>query len=1338
MLGAVLLSWLLLGVAWGAFHWIIVPRIADFRPALEAQATKAIGVPVRIGALTTHTNGLIPSLELTQVKLFDPQGRVALLLPRVVVAMSPRSLWRMGFEQLYIDQPELDIRRGADGRVSVAGLDFSRHTGSSADPLNWFFSQREFVIRGGVVRWSDDFRRLEPLTLQAVDVVVRNSGRHHDARLDATPPAPWGERFNVRARFTQPLLSRQHGQWQDWVGQMFAEFSRVDLSELRRHVTLNFDLSQGRGAVRAWVDVDKGRVTRAEADVALSEVAVSLGKDLGVLSLRQITGRLGGAVLPGGFDVFAKSLALDTADGLHWPGGNVRVKSMDAVGHVPAHGELQATRVDLSALAEVAERLPLDAKWRSQLARLAPTGQMASLVAEWKGPLAAPVSYQVKGAVRQLGLLAQDGVPGVQGLDAEFQFSQGAGQAKISVNKGSVDVPDVFQEREIPIDRLTAQVGWKMSPERIELAVDALKFSNVDAQGEAHFKWRTGGSGKRGERTYPGVIDLQAHLVRAEGQRVHRYLPKVIDPLARDYVRDAVRAGTARNVRFVVKGPIAHLPFADPSQGTFKISAEVRDAKLAYVPSRLQPAGELPWPVLSEIDGDLLISGQQLSVKGARARLGDGPGVQVTRVDAHIADLMHTQVSVNADLKGQLPDVFRVIKESPLARMTGQVLSRSVVAGQADIKLQLQLPVADIEQSTVQGSVMLAGNDVQITPDTPRITRAKGEVGFSHRGITLAAQGQMLGGDVRLEGGLDFVASTEALTTPPVVIRASGVVTAEGLRQAGELGLVSHLAGYVSGSAGYNATLGLRQSVPELLVTTQLQGMAVSLPAPFSKNGASAMPLRYQTTVLPRHGAGAKSGGVTLRDRVSLTIGRLGNLAFERDVSGVEPRVLRGAIAVGSPALEPVVWLDQGVIANIDGVVFDADAWHAVLEKVGRNNPAAETSSTVSTTLGYLPNVVVLRADELTLGSRKFNKVVLGADRDGSLWRVNVDSTELNGYVEYREPSDVTMAGSAGRVYARLARWTIAPSAASEVEALLDAQPASIPALDLVVDDFELHGRNLGRLEVEAINRYAITGGPAVPVREWRLNKLNLVMPEATFSASGSWARIHAPSFGTNPLDRRRSVLDFKLDMSDAGKLLERFGMNDVVRRASGKLEGQLAWMGSPFKPDYPSLGGNFTVHVTDGQFLKAEPGMAKLLGVLSLQALPRRLTLDFRDVFREGFSFDLLRGDIAVDKGLARTNNLQMKGVNATVLMEGQADIALETQDIKVLVVPEINAGTASLIATVLNPAVGLGSVLAHLFLRKPLIESSTQMFHVDGSWKDPRVTKVTPAASSAKGASP
>jgi uncharacterized protein YhdP len=327
-----------------------------------------------------------------------------------------------------------------------------------------------------------------------------------------------------------------------------------------------------------------------------------------------------------------------------------------------------------------------------------------------------------------------------------------------------------------------------------------------------------------------------------------------------------------------------------------------------------------------------------------------------------------------------------------------------------------------------------------------------------------------------------------------------------------------------------------------------------------------------------------------------------------------------------------------------------------------------------------------------------------------------LDANELNGYLEYRQPT----AANPGRLYARLARLAVGQSSAQDVESLLDEQPTTIPALDIEVEDFELRGKKLGRLDLEAVNLG--TAG----AREWRLSRFNIQTPEASLTASGNWANLGGAAAGRSLKERRRTVLNFKLDINDSGELLTRFGMPGVVRKGKGKVEGQVAWLGSPITVDYPSMGGNFNVNVETGQFLKAEPGIAKLLGVLSLQSLPRRLTLDFRDVFSEGFSFDYFRGDIAIEQGVARTTNLQMIGVNAAVLMDGQADISKETQNLRVVVVPEINAGSASLIAAAINPVVALSTFLAQLILRGPLISAATQEFTIDGSWVDPRVTKV------------
>ena len=1329
-LGVVVAAWFLCGATWGALHWLIVPRIGDYRPLLEERASQILGVKVRIGAVVAHSTGMIPSFELSQVQLFDVQGREALLLPRVLAALSPRSLWYFGFEQLYVDRPELNVRRAQDGRITVAGLDFSKEGKPDNAAAEWFFSQIEFAIHDGTIRWTDEMRAAPTLELKQLDLVVRNRGRRHDMRLDATPPAQWGDRFSLRSMFQQPLLSRSKGRWQDWEGQLYAEFARVDLSELRRYAEIGIDLRQGNGALTAWVDITRGELTGAAADVALGEVSVTLGKDLQALELQSVRGRLAGKVLAAGFEFSTQALQFDTRDGLHWPGGNVSVTYLGAEGKVTARGEIKADKLDLSSLSQIANRLPLDPVARAALLAHAPRGLVDRLQTSWQGPMENMSKFDVKGLVSQLELAPAAGFPGIKGASVEFDFNQSGGRAAVSVAGGALALPTIFDEPVIAVSQLSLDARWQISGEKIAVQLPNLKFSNADAQGEAQIKWETSDPAKAAGRSrFPGVLDLQGTLSRADGTRVHRYLPSVIERSVRDYVRDAVQAGTASGVKFRVKGDLRDMPFRDPKRGEFRIAADVHNASYAYVPRRLQTRDALPWPALTQLSGELVFERAQMQVKGARARIGASAGLQINKVEAAIADLDRPVVTVSAEARGALTEALGMVSGSPLAAMTSNALGRAVASANADYKLKLTLPIADLDKSKVQGSVTLAGNDVQMTPDTPKLTRARGSVNFSESDFSIVAgQAQMLGGEVRLEGGsVPIPGGGAARSGPSMLIRASGRVSAEGLRQARELGFVARLAQHASGSAAYTAALGFRRGEPELLVTSNLQGLGLNLPAPFSKSSEAALPFRLETALLRESLQPVPNAPARLRDQMTLDFGRLASIVYIRDLSGPEPRVLRGSMAAGLSPQETVPLPDEGVAANINLGSFDLDAWEAVLS-VATGTSLTDTKG-ASTPMTYLPTTVAVRARDLRFGGRKFSNVVVGGSREGLLWRANLDASELNGYLEYRQASET----SAGRVYARLGKLTVAPSDVSEVEALLNEQPASIPALDIVVEDFELRGKRLGRLEVEAINRGAGTQGRSGGAREWRLNKFNISTPEASLSASGNWSSVNAQTSvpaasGSRAVaERRRTVMNFKLDVADGGELLARFGMKDVVRKGRGKLEGQVAWLGSPFSLDYPSMTGAFTVNIENGQFLKAnDPGIAKLLGVLSLQALPRRLTLDFRDVFSDGFAFDFFRGDVGIEQGIAKTNNLQMKGVNAAVLMEGRADLARETQDLKVVVVPEINAGTASLIASVINPAVGLSTFLAQLLLRRPLNEAATQEFHIDGSWADPKVTKV------------
>jgi uncharacterized protein YhdP len=298
-------------------------------------------------------------------------------------------------------------------------------------------------------------------------------------------------------------------------------------------------------------------------------------------------------------------------------------------------------------------------------------------------------------------------------------------------------------------------------------------------------------------------------------------------------------------------------------------------------------------------------------------------------------------------------------------------------------------------------------------------------------------------------------------------------------------------------------------------------------------------------------------------------------------------------------------------------------------------------------------------------------------------------------------------------------------SAASDVSELLEGkrEAAQIPALDVTAENFELFGKRFGQLELQANNMRPIGG-----VREWRINKLSIVNPDGEFQAKGKWLTREGGS---------QSSLDYSLDIVDAGKLLERFGFNNVVRGGKGRMEGQLSWKGLPFDLDIPSLDGQLSMNIGSGQFLKADPAAAKLLGVLSLQALPRRLSLDFRDVFSQGFAFDGIVGSATIARGVAKTDNFKMRGVSATVLMDGTADIGRESANLHVVVIPEINAGAASIVyGLAVNPVIGLGTFLAQLFLRDPLMKAFTFEYQVSGPWKDPVVAKLARKFEPAPGA--
>lgn len=1317
-----LLLWLviaagaLLAVAWLILHQAILPHIEQWRTPIEARASRALGMPVRIGGIVVRTDGWLADLELRDVAVLDASRKPVLQLPEVTATISARTLLslRLNFEKLRIAGPRLDLRRDAAGHVFLAELDLTAH--SNGEALDWFLRQRDVTVAGGTLRWVDPSRRVEPLTFGDVQLRARNGLVDHDISLQATPEAALGERFSLAGEFRQPLFARP-GEWQRWSGKASISLPRTDLAAWRRHVDLPFELSEGEGAVTAVVDVEQGRASAAAVEVALRGVALRLARSAQPLRVRQVDAKLLARRDAEGASLAVQRLNLVTAEGLRWPQGDLSLAWRQRDGEAPTGGEFSAQRLDLAVLAQLAARVPVGDATRRLLAELQPQGLVSGLSVRWEGPPETPRRYETQAQVTGLTLLARpaaepDGIgrPGLRNAALQITASEAGGEARLTLDGGALDLPGVFHEPVVPFAQLGARLQWKVAAAAagtapaVTLKVRDLRFANADARGELNATWSSGSGAQR----LPGTLELDGKLSRGLAARVARYLPLGLPAATRLYVEHAVQDGRIAAAKFRIKGALQDFPFQQQgSGGSFRIEAEVEDARLAYIPSlpatATAPAEVSTWPAFTALRGELVIDRNRLEIRDASARIG---AVQWSSVAGHIDDLETSPVlAIGGQAQGPLADMLAFVDKAPIGGWLDGVLAQASGSQGAELKLALKVPLDTPDETQVTGNLVLPGNDVRLRPETPLLGHAKGRVDFSEKGFAIVgASAQVLGGEAKFEGGLHDDGVFR--------LTGQGIVSAEGLRAVGEPGALSRLAGVLSGQAAYRLKLALLHGHPEIDLSSNLVGLGVDLPAPLRKPAEAAWPLRLQLAAVPT--AAANAAAAPTRDRLDLVVGNVVQAHFTRDISGERPRVLSGGIGLMEAAPTPA----SGVAAHLNFASLNTETWDAVATRLGAADAEAGASG------DYLPDTIALHAQELVAGPRRLTKVVAGVALEQGLWRGNVDADQLGGYVEFRPSTRNAAGGTApGRVYARLARLSLPKSDVEQVENLLDEQPASVPALDIVVDDFELRGKRLGRLEIAATN---IAGSGDAP-REWRLSKFNLTTPEAQLAASGHWAALGTTvATASGATTRRRAVMDFRLSLADSGALLDRVGYPKVVRGAKGQITGQVSWLGSPLTLDYPSMAGQLHVAIEGGQFLKVDPGAARLLGVLSMQSLPRRFALDFRDVFDDGFAFDGIAGDVKIAQGVAQTRNLRMRGVQAGVLMEGSADIGRESQDLRVVVMPEINAGAASLLYAVINPTVALGTFLAQLILRKPMSAAGMREYQISGSWADPKVERV------------
>lgn len=727
----------------------------------------------------------------------------------------------------------------------------------------------------------------------------------------------------------------------------------------------------------------------------------------------------------------------------------------------------------------------------------------------------------------------------------------------------------------------------------------------------------------------------------------------------------ALVSGQVQNGRIAIGGDLDDWPFRDHS-GSFDARATVSDATLKF---------DEHWPAGEHLNLDVAFDGPGFSLDGN----GMLEGNRISHVGGGIEDFHTPWLKLAIDANGPGEKLRKLMIASPLNADYGEHLKAATVTGDAEVALALTLPLEhELGQKSIDGTLDLRRARLADSRWDVSFTEVDGRTRFTDKGfatqdLKVRFEGQpgvfnLRVGDFTGQKNLAATATLDGRFGAPVLLKRYPDLAwlKPWITGTSDWKLAVNIPAAVKGAA--TAPAGLR-------LNTDLVGTVITLPAPLNKAAPSRLPMEL-SVALP-----VEQGEVNLR---------LGDLMRLRgQIRKNAP--MNGVIQFGGGAMPAAPGTGLSVRGNVP--TLDAGGWIAFSGK-GDSGSASAVHD------------IDVQAARLDLVDRPFPDTRLQLSRGNAITQIKLKGTGIDGSVDI--PNEI-----ARGVQARFAKlYLVSPATAtagspppSSVEV---DNPASLPALRFSIADLRLGQAQLGQAELVTT---PIANGMRVEKFQSQAKALNL-------NASGEWVRAAG---GT----RSNFRLDFTAN--SLGQMLDTLGFAGMVQGARTQATLSGSWPGSPGAFSLSTMSGSLKADLGEGRLLDVEPGgSGRVLGLISLTEVPRRLLLDFSDVFAKGFAFNSAHGNFLFNDGKARTDNLRIDGPAAEIRISGTTDMRGQAYDQRVEVLPKASGVFPAIGMLAGGPAgVAVGAV-AQIVLRKPLKQTTRVVYHVTGPWQKPQVVVI------------
>ncbi len=1318
---------ILLGLTLGLFR-LALEQVPDYRAQIQDWISERSGLDFSFTGLDARWRVYGPELVFENAVVNAPAGGRTLVRARegsiAFDIWASLATGRLTTGRFWLDAPELNLVRTADGRIQLVGQDDlpERTEPFSFDAL----PTGRFSVSNARVTVRDLATGRGPWTFDRVVLTLRRRAATMQLEGTAELPAALGRELEFHARSAGQLDDAATLSWNFGV-----EGSDLDLAGLSGLLPETWPgPAAGSGSFRLSGTLHGARIESLDGEVTATGVTLPIpagtlplpiadplvvraGADVAVDEAAAAAATVGvpAPASRAAFDLVRAAFDMErTAAGWHLTVEGLQVVRPGARWD-PSRLELDVSGTTSGPLAVrgSAEFLSLDTLWpllgllpeqdlTARLRALRGAGRVSDLNFSFEraGPDLAP-AFALGGRLDAVGFAPVGSTPGIEGLTGDLTATDQGGRFNLAARDLRFTLPRLFREP-LAIDQATGLLTWTRAADRWAVTSERLALDSPDGKGEARFTL-----GLPDDRSSP-MLDLEATGIDFDATATPRYLPAgrlTAKTLA--WLDRAFPAGKVSSATIQYRGPMRSFPFRN-GEGTFVAHGTLENITLDYDPR---------WSPITAVSGDVEFRNAGLVARATAGRVHD---LRVVQGRIGITDLKATELDIQARMTGDLKAALDYLQRSTVGPALGPQFLALDGRGAAEIDVYLWLPLKDMPSRRIDVTTKLVNAELGQRNLAQKLTMLNGSVQVLDR--TLVSQGlsgRFLGGPVNITlSAQDGAAGGGSVTA----ISASGRLLAAPLKELLSLPDAVSLTGATSWrldgrfmpparsrrndglvAAADVAAPGAGRLQQSYVIESDLTGLAIGLPAPAGKAQAERRALHAEIEA---------EGGQSLTVRGSLgdlrTIVRLARTdagwAFDR--AGVRA----DGIAASIPG-------HAGVRIEGDIRTFVLDDW---LNLRGSGAPVAATAGKGVKDW--------LKAANVRIGEFGF----LGyqwADVRGLLqatdagWQVDVAGPDATGQVivpyslSQGSPLVLTLE------HLLIAGPDGADSGGPRPGLRGNTDPRQLPAVQARISDLVLGTRHLGnlRLQMDKVPRgLAIT---------------SLTAQSGSFSAEleGSWLAYDGPTPGSRSI---ATDIDATIASTDVRTALRALGFGDVIAGTRGLLQAKLSWPGGP---DTQALGrASGTVHLEfdDGQVLDLQPGAGRMLGLFSMAALPRRLALDFSDLTDQGLAFDSIRGDFELKQGNAYTSNLLLDGPAAEIGIAGRTGLASHDYDQTAVVTGNIGATLPVAGALAGGPVVGAAMLLFSQMFKEPLKGITRGYYRITGNWDEPQVERVL--ASSGK----